>query len=203
MPLQPPAQHQCADGAADLQPGAGERCDRLRRMGGLYQDCRRPTDEEEVAHQVEDEDQPGQRRDHFQSVVEQIFRIGTRELLFILDDKARIGRHAVIRTDRRQQRHHLAALALVQGHVFDRFGKTEDRDDCEHDRGNAADQEQDLPAVMRYEPGGGEAGQRAADWHHPGGNDGERRAHIARRRFGINRHEVRDDAAYAEPGDRP
>ena len=75
VPLQPPAQHQRADRAADLKRGAGERRRRLRQLGSGEQ-RRRPADEEEIAHQVEGEQQPDQRRDQPHAVTEQIDRTG-------------------------------------------------------------------------------------------------------------------------------
>ena len=81
------------------------------------------------------------------------------------------------------------------------LGQSVHCDDRKYDGSDAADVEQDLPAVVRNERRGCETGERTADRHHSGGNDGERGAQMARRRFGVDRHHVGDHAADAEPGD--
>ena len=68
--LQPPAQQQRAHGTADLKHGTGERDGRGGQLGGGHQ-RRRPAEEKEVAHQVEREQQPQQRRDDGQALAEQ------------------------------------------------------------------------------------------------------------------------------------
>ena len=80
-------------------------------------------------------------------------------------------------------------------------GNVGDGGERKHHRHDAADLEQDLPAILRHQRRGGEAGQRAAERHQADGDDRQRGAQIARRRFGVDGDEVRDDAADAEPGD--
>ncbi len=74
-------------------------------------------------------------------------------------------------------------------------------DQREHDRGDAADIEQDLPTVGRDKGGAGEPGQRPAKRHHARRDNGKRSASVARRRLGIDRDDVGNDAANAETGD--
>ena len=70
-------------------------------------------------------------------------------------------------------------------------------------RRDAADLKQDRPAIMRNERRADEAGQRAAHRHAADGDDRQRRAQPARRRFGVDRNEVGNDAADAEAGEKP
>ena len=145
--LQPPAQQQRTDRAADLQGRAGQRRRLWRHMRRAHQ-RRRPADQEEITHQVAGEHQPGERRDRGQPVAEQIDR-AARRLLLVLDDEARVGRHREIGADFLKQRYDRAAVALVQRHELDRFRQAVERGQREYDRRNAADVEQDLPAVSK------------------------------------------------------
>src|SRR6185437_8406169 len=195
--LQPPAQHQRADRAADLQARAGERDGRRRQLSRRHQG-RRPADEEEVTHQVEREQQPQQRRDQLQALTEQVLRIEALHLLLVFDDEARIRRHGGAGVDRADGGDHLVALALVQRHELDRLGETEDRGDGNDDRHDAADQEDDRPAMRRHQRGGDEARNGAAERHEADGDDGERGAQPPRRRLRVDGDDVRNDAADAE-----
>jgi hypothetical protein len=91
----------------------------------------------------------------------------------------------------------------VQRHVFDRFRQADDGGERNHDRNDAADLKQNLPAVSRHQCGTGEAGQRTAHRYRADGDDRERGTQIARRRFGIDRDHIGNDAADAESGDKP
>src|SRR5215467_32608 len=63
------------------------------------------------------------------------------------------------------------------------------------------DIKQHLPAVPRHQRRAGEAGERAADRHHAGRDDGERGAPVARRRFGVNGYHTGNNSADVETGE--
>ena len=71
------------------------------------------------------------------------------------------------------------------------------------DRRNAADVKQDLPAVRRHQHGGDEAGNGAAERHAADREDGQSRAHLPRRGFGVDGNRVGDHAADTDAGEEP
>ena len=202
VPLEPPAQHQRPHCAADLQHGAGESRRRRRELGGGEQRGG-PAEKKEVAHQVEGEQQPQQRSNKREPVAEEIGRIETRKLRLALDHEPGVGRHFEVRPDRRDELFHLAALAFADRHELDRFRQAEHRGDGDHDRRDAADHEQDRPAVFRHQHSGHDPRDGAADRHAAHSNDRKRRPELARRGLGVDRDHVRNNAADPEPGKQP
>jgi len=94
-------------------------------------------------------------------------------------------------------------MALMQSHVFDRFRQPEggrERDDERHD---AADQEDDLPAVLWHQHGRHEARNGSAERHRTDGDDGECRTQPARRRFRVDGDHIWNDATDAKPSQQP
>ncbi len=75
-----------------------------------------------------------------------------------------------------------------------------ERDDDRHD---AADLEQNRPAILRNEGRTREAGERAAERHQSYGDNCQRGSQVARRRFGVDGNDVRDHAADPETGKKP
>ena len=123
-------------------------------------------------------------------------------MLLVFDYEAGVRRNDVIGPDRRQQRYDFAAVLLVHRHEFDQFRQPHDGGERNDNGNDAANFEQDLPAILRHQGRAGEAGQRAAERDHAGGDDRERGAQIARCGFRIDRDNIGNDAADAEAGDQ-
>src|SRR6185437_12987837 len=94
----------------------------------------------------------------------------------------------------------LIPLAL-QREELDRFRQNRHRDERDDDRYDAADPEQNLPAMRSHVFGGNEARDAAAEGDAREHQDEERRADAARREFGNQRRGDRQHAGDADAGD--
>ncbi len=201
LAVEPSCQQQGTDGAAHLY-GCPRQGPGGRRQLGRGKESRRPAHNEEEAHQVEREQEPQQRRDHRQAVAEQVGRVESRILVLVLDHEPRVRRDGDVGTDFRDHLLHVSALVLVQRHVLDRFGQAAERRQADHDRNDAADHEQDGPAVLRDEDGGDEARDGAANRNAADRDEGQGSAQVVRRRFDVDRDHVGDDSADADAGEQ-
>ena len=90
-------------------------------------------------------------------------------------------------------------MALMQGHVFDRFRQRERGRERDDERRDAANQEDDLPAVLWHQHGRDEARNGSAERHRTDGDDGECRAQPARCGFRVDGDHIWNDATDSKP----
>jgi hypothetical protein len=91
----------------------------------------------------------------------------------------------------------------MQRHEFDRFRQTDHCGDGDDDRHDAADQEQDLPAVLRHENRRHKSRNGAAERHAADAYNRQRGAQLARRGLGIDGDDIGNDTADAQPREQP
>jgi hypothetical protein len=142
------------------------------------------------------------RANRSETVLEQISRVEPGKLLLVFDHEVGVGRHLEVRPDLGNQPPHPGAMAFVQRHELDRLRQSEHGRDGDEDRSDAPDQEQELPAILRHQGCGHNAGDRAADRHEADRDQRQGRAQLPRRGFGVDGNDVGNNAADADAGDQ-
>src|SRR5262249_36102360 len=81
----------------------------------------------------------------------------------------------------------------MEHHVLDRFRHADLRGDGDDDRHDTADHEYNLPTIFRHERRGYKTWDSAADWHAADGDNSKRGTQLTRRRFSVDRDNVRNN----------